>query len=318
MAHNILSCAKDPALSIVFALLLLLGILLPIPSGAQDAAITFIHRERALKPGEVVLLEARSPRLLKSLEVEAFGRLFPAFAEEDGHEWQCLIGIDLETKPGKYEIALRGIAHDEKSVSEHRTLTVTFKQFPTRTLTVEGKYVTPPADVTTRIEEEQKRVSTIFACVSAEKLWSGPFRAPVPGEVISAFGKRTVYNNQPRSPHTGTDFRGASGTPIRAPNNGKVVLAADLYFSGNTIILDHGLGLYSYLAHMSAFSVKEGDQVRKGEIIGKVGSTGRVTGPHLHWTVRLDGARVDPLSLISILQNSKSQIPEEQNQRQSD
>jgi murein DD-endopeptidase MepM/ murein hydrolase activator NlpD len=123
--------------------------------------------------------------------------------------------------------------------------------------------------------------------------------------VISAFGKRTVYNGQPRSPHTGVDFRGAVGTPIRSPNAGRVVLAENIYYSGNTVILDHGLGLYSYFGHMSAFSVKSGDHVETGAIIGKVGATGRATGPHLHWTVRLIMARVDPLSLVKILSNSK-------------
>ena len=126
---------------------------------------------------------------------------------------------------------------------------------------------------------------------------------PVPGEVISAFGKRSVYNGQPRSPHRGADFRGATGTPIRAPNAGKVVLASDLYYTGNTVILDHGLGLYSYFGHMSAISVEEGALVQTGEIVGKVGATGLVTGPHLHWTVCLVGVRIDPLSLVDILAN---------------
>ena len=107
-------------------------------------------------------------------------------------------------------------------------------------------------------------------------------------------------NGQERSPHSGTDFKGASGTPIKAPNGGSVVLTADLYYSGNTVIIDHGFGLYSYFCHLSRFESQEGDTVGAGDIVGYVGATGRVTGPHLHWTVRLVKTRVDPLSLMAV------------------
>jgi murein DD-endopeptidase MepM/ murein hydrolase activator NlpD len=186
-------------------------------------------------------------------------------------------------------------------MTARKSIKVIAKKFPARRLTVDEKFVTPPEETLARIEKERERMSTIFASVTPEKFWGGPFQIPVPGKVISAFGKRNFYNGKPRAPHSGADFEGAAGTAIRAPNAGRVVLAEDLYYSGNTIILDHGLGLYSYLAHLSEFFVKGGDQVKTGELIGKVGATGRVTGPHLHWTVRLIATRVDPLSLVSIL-----------------
>ena len=200
---------------------------------------------------------------------------------------------------------LSGMDTSGNNVTARDVFLVTAKGFPTRELTVDPKYVSPPKNVLTRIQEESKKVYDIFATITPEKLWEGSFLVPVPGQVISAFGKRSVYNGQPRSPHTGTDFRGASGTPIRAPNAGKVVLASNLYYSGNTVILDHGLGLYSYFGHMSSFSVKDGDRVRAGDLIGKVGATGNVTGPHLHWTVRLVESRVDPLSLVAVLSESE-------------
>ena len=133
-----------------------------------------------------------------------------------------------------------------------------------------------------------------------ERLWSGGFLRPVPGDSTSSFGRRSVFNGQPRSPHSGTDFRGAEGTRITAPNAGIVVLAADLYFSGNVVIIDHGWGLYSYFAHLSSIAVEDGIRVEQGDVVGDVGATGRVTGPHLHWTVRLNDARVDPLSLMQL------------------
>jgi murein DD-endopeptidase MepM/ murein hydrolase activator NlpD len=270
-------------------------------AGPQETPITFIHKERSLQPGELILVEALSSQPLKQLRVKAFGRDFPAFSEDGEMSWTGLVGIDLEIKPGSYKITLSGIDADGKSVSAHDMLAVKAKKFPTRELTVDPKYVTPPPDVTARIEKEGAKVNEIFASSTPKKLWSGSFQLPVPGEVISVFGKRSIYNGQPRSPHKGTDFRGAPGTPIRAPNAGKVVLASNLYYTGNTVILDHGLGLHSYFGHMSAFSVKEGALVRTGDIVGKVGATGMVTGPHLHWTVCLLGIRVDPLSLVEIL-----------------
>ena len=128
----------------------------------------------------------------------------------------------------------------------------------------------------------------------------------MPGAATSSFGRRSVLNGQARSPHSGTDFRAATGTPVRAPNGGRVVLAADQYFSGNTVILDHGQGLFSFLAHLSRITVRDGQIVARGEEVGLSGATGRVTGPHLHWTVRLDGARVDPLSVLALLGDKTS------------
>lgn len=271
-------------------------------AGFPDSSLGFTHTQRSLQPGEVVVFEIRSSRPLRQLHVSAFEREFPAFTEDGGQQWTCLVGIDRDADPGEYEFAVNGIGENDDTVTSPFTLTILPKEFPTRELEVESRYVTPPANVQDRIRKERELVDSIFTSITPEKLWRGAFKVPVPGDVISAFGKRTVFNRQPRSFHSGTDFRGAVGTPIRAPNSGRVVLTRDLYYSGNTVILDHGLGLYSYLGHMSAITVKEGDRVETGDIVGKVGATGRVTGPHLHWTVRLRISRVDPVSLLSILE----------------
>jgi murein DD-endopeptidase MepM/ murein hydrolase activator NlpD len=289
------------AMGIIIPLLLLSFAAASETASPQDEAIAFVHIERSLQPGEAILLEARSSHPLRQLIIEAFGREFPAFSEDGGLRWTGLAGIDLEIKPGRYKVKLSGADIDGMSVAVQDVLIVAGKKFPVRKLTVDEKYVTPPADVQVRINKERERVNGIFATTTPERLWNGPFRLPVPGKVISAFGKRSIYNGQPRGSHRGTDFQGAVGTPIRAPNAGNVVLAANLYYSGNTVILDHGLGLYSYFGHMSAFSIKEGDRVKTGDIVGKVGATGRVTGPHLHWTVRLAESCIDPLSLVDVL-----------------
>lgn len=280
----------------LLALLLPLLVSLPSPVRASDRPIPVEKKAGPLTPGEIVLLRIGAE--LDTLEIRAFGRSFPAFRE--GGNWNALVGVDLGTKPGTHTLRLEGTIPGGKKISGSDTLTVRARSFPTRRLKVEPKYVTPPAEVLARIERESAEVENVFSTLSMTRHWRGAFAKPVPGEVISAFGKRTVYNGQERKPHTGVDLRGKTGTPVAAPNAGRVALASDLYYSGLTVILDHGLGLCSYLAHLSEISVKVGDVVQKGDLVGKVGATGRVTGPHLHWTVTLSGARVDPMSLIDV------------------
>lgn len=263
--------------------------------------IVISHEARALQPGEVVLLTVRSAAPLQSVRGEAFGRTVFFFPDGDATGWRGLVGIDLGVSPRHYPVQLAITRPDGKTLKTRHDLVVKDKQFPTRRITVQEEYVNPPTEEIERIKREEEKVSAIFAAVSPQRLWAGNFLRPVPGEATSSFGVRSILNGEPRSPHSGTDFHAEAGTPIQAPNAGKVVLADNLYFTGNSVILDHGWGMYSYFAHLSGFAVTEGDSVTAGQIIGYVGATGRVTAPHLHWSLRLAGARVDPLSLLAIL-----------------
>ncbi|MBM3790544.1 MAG: M23 family metallopeptidase [Acidobacteria bacterium] len=266
-----------------------------------NPAITVTHQARSLQPGEVVVIRVTSPSPLSGVEGAGLERTILFFPDASAKLWTGLLGIDLETRPGGHTVRLRAVQESGQPAALEHTLRVVDKTFPTRRLTVDEKFVTPPPEVLERIQRESRRLQAVFEAVGRERLWRGPFVAPVPGPPISEFGKRNILNGRPRSPHSGTDFKAAAGTPILAPNAGNVVLAEDLYYSGNTVIIDHGLGLFSYFAHLSSYSVAAGDKVKSGEHIGKVGATGRVTGPHLHWSVRLVGARVDPLSLMSVV-----------------
>ena len=231
--------------------------------------------------------------------LSAFGRDVPAFPTSS-REWEALVGIDLDAKPGVYPVAI-----DSRSAAGPLTaaydLQVRPHKFPTRTLHVDEAFVNPPPDAQARIEREAIELHRLYDASATERFWRDPFVVPVPGQAVSRFGTRSIFNGQPRNPHTGADFLSPAGTPIHAPAAGRVVLARDQYFSGNTVLIDHGLGLSSLLAHLSSISVHEGDMVAAGTVVGLVGATGRVTGPHLHWAVRLNNARVDPLSLLAVL-----------------
>jgi murein DD-endopeptidase MepM/ murein hydrolase activator NlpD len=152
-----------------------------------------------------------------------------------------------------------------------------------------------------RSRREAAELGRIFSTTTPERLWQRGFRAPVDGHGPSgSFGKRRVFNDQPRSPHSGEDFSAPAGTPVLATARGKVVLAKDLFFLGTTVILDHGFGLYSFYGHLSSLGVESGILVESGAVLGKVGATGRVTGAHLHWGVRLGDARVNPMDLVTL------------------
>jgi murein DD-endopeptidase MepM/ murein hydrolase activator NlpD len=181
-----------------------------------------------------------------------------------------------------------------------REILVTSKEFPIERLRVEEKFVTPPAEVLERIRLEAELTRSIYAGRSPDWLGEGGFVLPTDGRVNPNFGRRRIFNDQPRSPHSGVDISSAHGTPVKASNSGRVVLAHGLYYAGNTVVIDHGLGVFSIYLHFSRMLVEEGEFVRKGESIGEVGATGRVTGPHLHWSVRIRGSRVDPLSLLDL------------------
>jgi murein DD-endopeptidase MepM/ murein hydrolase activator NlpD len=264
-------------------------------------ALTVTHAARALQPGEVVLIEVRADAPLAAVTGSAFDRDLPFFRTAAG-VWRALVGVDVARAPGEHEVAIRARSETGGSATAAHVLAVEAKTFPERRLRVAPKFVTPPPAARARIERERARLAEVYASSAGDVLWADPFVTPVEGAVASGFGRRSVFNNEPREPHGGADLASPTGTPVRATNAGRVALAGDLYFSGGTVVLDHGLGLFSLYAHLSRIDVREGDLVDRGGRVGAVGATGRVTGPHLHWGIRLHGARVDPFSLVSLLE----------------
>lgn len=255
------------------------------------------HRARALAPGEVVLVDVRSRDVIDDVTAEWLGQRV-VFTPVATNTWQGIAAIDLAAAPGPAAMVIRARTPAGVPLTRSYPLVVARRTFPVRTLSVDAKYAEPPPEALVRIQRELRQVEGIFSRPASPRLWTEPFTAPVPGVPTSSFGRRSIVNGEPRSPHSGMDFQAANGTPVEAPNRGTVVLAGDHYFAGRIVIIDHGAGIHSYLAHLSAIDVKEGEVVERGQRVGLSGATGRVTGPHLHWTLRIGKARVDPLSLI--------------------
>jgi murein DD-endopeptidase MepM/ murein hydrolase activator NlpD len=266
-------------------------------SGPAPAPLHVSAPAGILQPGSVLLLTITGEGTLAAVRVRAFGRELSPFPL-DSRTWQVLVGIDLDVKPGSYPVEIEGADPGTKITYP---LAVKARRFPTRTLTVDPDLVTPPPQEMARIAREAERLRRLWAGPAGPRLWDGPFIRPVPDPANSSFGTRSIYNGQARSPHGGTDFLSGTGRAIKAPNAGRVVIAEPFYFTGGTVVLDHGLGVLSLFAHLSSIGVHEGDLVKTGDVIGEVGATGRVTGPHLHWAVRVAGARVDPLLFLSAL-----------------
>ena len=270
-------------------------------TGQTDLALRMriVTPATVVRPGTVMLVTVTGSQPLTRVETDAFKRTIPFWLTAVPTEWQALVGVPLDTSPGLHELTVRATEADGRAATQPLRLTIVRARFETRRLRVDRRFVDPPAREAERIRHEAKTLADIFAQTRPGRLWSEPFTAPVPGESTSSFGRLTMLNGRSRGRHLGADFRAPHGTPVVAPNAGRVVLADDYYFSGNTVILDHGDGLYSLVAHLSRIGVRAGAHVERGDAIGDSGETGRVTGPHVHWAVRLRGDSVDPLSLVA-------------------
>jgi len=246
-------------------------------------------------PGDVVRVEVDGGGDSEKITATVLGQDVSFHFDPRQRKHHALVGIDLDTKPDAYRLRIHRNGTLEAATS---TLRILPKQFAVRRLTVPGSFVEPPPDALEQIKRDSAMLAGAYARVSARK-WADAFVLPVDGKPTSNFGTRSYYNGQRRSPHAGVDFVGKPGTPIRAANRGEIVVAAPMYFTGNTVVVDYGERLFSVFAHLSEIHVKTGDTVEPMTVVGLVGATGRVTGPHLHWSVRLNGARVDPLSLVA-------------------
>jgi murein DD-endopeptidase MepM/ murein hydrolase activator NlpD len=252
------------------------------------------------KQGDVCLIRTSGLVSPKSVHAEFQGERFPLAPGMQSGIYEGLIGIDLTTKPGTYEIKIIVTDANGRSYFSPFFLKIGKGVFVTQKLSLPPSMVDLDAKTLARVNNEANRLKALFQTLSDETFWKGAFIRPLEGKLSSTFGLDRIINGQRRSAHTGVDLESEAGTPVLASNNGMVVLVDDLFFSGKSVILDHGRGFYSMYFHLSEGLVKEGDRVGRGDVLGRVGSTGRSTGPHLHWAIRMNQARVDPLSLLKL------------------
>jgi murein DD-endopeptidase MepM/ murein hydrolase activator NlpD len=276
------------------------------------AAITLAasHAARTQEPSVTLapaVVEAGSPELIRvdapadaTLEGDWLGHKLAFFWSPDRQAWYALAGADVEAPAGpstlriSAQLASGGVTDLSRSIETHEG------HYRTGTLTVAPKFVAPGPKELKRIKAEDELKAKMFAASAPEPLWSGDFRAPVHAAPTDSFGTRRTFNGQLASVHKGMDFRALPGTLVRAGNSGVVVLARPLYYEGNCVVIDHGLGLYTLSMHLSRIDVREGQHVTKGQRVGLSGATGRVTGPHLHWAVRWQNAYLDPAKLLQM------------------
>ncbi len=220
------------------------------------------------------------------------------FSSSTGSTWYALAGVPYEAKPGSYNLELEAVLPDGNTVKKLHPLRLQGAHYKSSRLTVPQKYVTPDAETLKRIEADKQVKSVAFAHFIATPEWFGRFVPPVSTLVSEAYGTSRTFNGKLASVHRGLDFHASMGTPVHASNAGEVVLARELFYEGNCVVIDHGLGFMTMYMHLSKFEVKEGENVEKDQVIALSGDTGRATGPHLHMSVRWSGEYLDPAKLL--------------------
>ncbi|MBE9537228.1 MAG: M23 family metallopeptidase [Proteobacteria bacterium] len=205
----------------------------------------------------------------------------------------------MNMEPGDYQLVLTALA-DGQDIRENYMVEVTARDYRVERLSLPEKMVTPDKGKIARIIREANSLKKVKKMLTPERFWDGEFVRPADGLFADNFGVRRILNGIEKKPHSGNDLKAYAGTPVKSPNGGTVVYVDKMYYGGKTVVVDHGHGLSTLYMHLSKILVNHGERVEKGEVIGLVGSTGRSTGPHLHWGAYLGGINVDPASLLSL------------------
>ncbi len=255
---------------------------------------------QALTNGSPVLFEIKASARVRAVSGLWIGQSVSFFRSSTNKGWYGLAAIPLTTKAGPYELRVTEMLASGVSVELTRKIRVSNAPYPKITVKVAKRFTEPNPEQLTTISTDKSLKEKVFGTVSPDRLWAGQFIAPVSDPVSDIFGTARVFNDQVQSRHRGLDFAAPPGTEVHAINSGVVILARPMFFEGNCVVIDHGQGLLSLYLHLSAFKVKEGDQVHTGETVALSGGTGRATGPHLHLAVRWQGIYLSPAILLKI------------------
>lgn len=225
------------------------------------------------------------------------GKRIAFFPQEGGKGFEALVGVDMECSAGIYPLNIT-VEGGGRTSSRTFQIEVVRAFFGIQRITLPPELVHLDPQSLKRVQEEKRRIEGLWAIRTENRMWDGEFLVPVEGGISAFFGVRRILNGQRRGRHNGIDINAKQGEKILCPNGGKVVMVDELFFGGKTVVVDHGQGLYSFYMHMDRVMARRNQDIRRGDVIGTAGATGRATGPHLHWGVCLNGARVDPLLLM--------------------
>ncbi len=284
----------------LIAILLIAATLTPAFAVEGSAFTAVSWNPREIKVGAPCLFKVQMASAPTSLKGKWQGRDVVFFSTGKPHLWYGLAGIDVEAAPGSYKLELEATMPDGQVMSAVREIQVRPSAYKTVRLKVPDRFVQPDAESLKKIEADKELKKKAFAHETPEPEWSGSFHAPINTTVSEAFGVRRTLNGKLATIHRGLDYHAPEGTPIRAANAGTVVLAGDLFYEGNCVIIDHGQQFATLYMHLSRIQVAEGEKVKQGQEIGLSGATGRATGPHLHVAVRWQGAYLDPAQLWTL------------------
>lgn len=282
-----------------FLTLFILFVLILVPLWAQETT-SLSWTPTSLRSGSPSLFTVHSP---DATTVTGTWQNHPLEFFRSAHApdtWYALAGVDVAAKPGDYPLDIQFTLHG-KTESLQRVISIAPAAYKEIALSVPDKFVQPDAASLKIIASDQALKREIFAISAPRPLWTGNFSSPLKSAPrTDSFGTRRVFNGSLASIHRGLDYRAKPGTPVRAVNAGRIILARPLYFEGNCVVIDHGLGITSIYMHLSKLKVKEGQQVTRGQLIALSGATGRANGPHLHLSIRWQGEYLDPAKLISL------------------
>ncbi|MCF8104679.1 MAG: M23 family metallopeptidase [Desulfohalobiaceae bacterium] len=284
----------------VFFLVFLVAWLVPAHLALAGTGSLEIRAPARVSQGDPFLVRIDSAVGFNEVILTWSGRSIPLpLSFEDNHySGKLLLGTDVKDQSlGTKILAVRAEKYG-LAQSRRKEILVVKRQAPVQRLTLPQDMVSLSREALNRHRKEKREVAAVFSRLSGERLWSCPFQLPARGGISSAYGLKRILNGQPRSPHRGLDLRSGDRAPVSACNDGRIALIAEHYFAGRSIYIDHGLGVVSMYFHLSGVEVREGERVKKGQLIGRTGSSGRATGPHLHFGLSLQGALVDPVPLF--------------------
>jgi len=281
----------------VFFLLISILFLTCVPSPTSVERQSIILQARQYAPGESLVVRLLIPYSANELEGKWLGKELQFFNGKDG-KVMAITGIDLEAPIGKAKLSVKTRKGVEPQVSLEKEVVIVPKEFKISRITVDDEKATPTGRNAKRVKKEIAEWNSILSKITPLRYFTRRFYVPVPFAPSSHFGVRRIVNGMKKSPHSGADLSAPIGTPVHAMAKGVVVQAKNTFLLGKTVILDHGLGIFSIYGHLSKLKVTKGRTVRPNAIIGEVGDTGRTTGPNVHWGVKISGNRVDPYSLV--------------------